>query len=134
MDALKLILKQISNRKGDAICQNKIFSKLMWFYTNFANWHSKIEKEIQSSRKQIENKVSSLEDYAVEVIQETEKIFAMGQRKFNPLIKKKKKKKTKQWKMNRLANKIIINNKNKQIPPIRCKRKACNNKKTNNYY
>jgi hypothetical protein len=44
MDALKgfLILKQISNRKGDAICQKQdIFKGLMWFaYTNnFANWH-----------------------------------------------------------------------------------------------
>jgi hypothetical protein len=41
-------LKQISNRKGDAICQKQdIFKGLMWFaYTNnFANWHIlKIEK------------------------------------------------------------------------------------------
>jgi hypothetical protein len=52
----------------------------MWFaYTNnFANWHTKIEKvqEIIAENK-LKNKVSSLEDYAVEVIQETEKILIM---------------------------------------------------------
>jgi hypothetical protein len=45
-------------------------------------------------RKQIENKVSS-EDYAVEVIQETEKDFnnAMGQESLTRLINLKKEKK-----------------------------------------
>jgi hypothetical protein len=48
---------------------------------------SKIEKvqEIIAENK-LKNKVSSLEDYAVEVIQETEKILIMlWARKFNPL-------------------------------------------------
>jgi hypothetical protein len=52
----------------------------MWFaYTNnFANWHIlKLKSTGNHRRKQIENKVSSLEDYAVEVIQETEKILIM---------------------------------------------------------
>jgi hypothetical protein len=51
----------------------------MWFaYTNnFANWHILKLKSRNHRRKQIENKVSSLEDYAVEVIQETEKILIM---------------------------------------------------------
>jgi hypothetical protein len=55
----------------------------MWFaYTNnFANWHIlKLKSTGNHRRKQIENKVSSLEDYAVEVIQETEKNNAMGQK------------------------------------------------------
>jgi hypothetical protein len=60
-----------------------------------------LKKNYNHRRKQIENKVSSLEDYAVEVIQETEKILMLwGKRKFNPLNQKKKKKKTTQWKMN----------------------------------
>ena len=57
----------------------------MWFaYTNnFANWHVlKIDKvkEIIAENK-LKNKVSSLEDYAIEVTQEVEKDFnnAMGQ-------------------------------------------------------
>jgi hypothetical protein len=42
---------------------------------NFANWHILKLSTGNHRRKQIENKVSSLEDYAVEVIQETEKDF-----------------------------------------------------------
>jgi hypothetical protein len=57
----------------------------MWFaYTNnFANWHIlKLKSTGNHRRKQIENKVSSLEDYAVEVIQENRKDFnnAMGKK------------------------------------------------------
>jgi hypothetical protein len=117
----------------------------MWFaYTNnFANWHIlKIEKvqEIIAENK-LKKKVSSLEDYAVEVIQETEKDFnnAMGQEsltRFDQPKKRKNKQKTKVSSGKRPTgeNKIIANNKNQQIPPS-CKRKeTCNNKKTNNYY
>jgi hypothetical protein len=57
----------------------------MWFayFDNFANWHVvKIEqvKEIIAQNKQ-GNKVSSLEDFAIEIVSEPEKDFnnAMGQ-------------------------------------------------------
>jgi hypothetical protein len=41
----------------------------------------KIENKRNYCRKQVENKVSSLEDYAIEIVQEIEKINnAMGQR------------------------------------------------------
>jgi hypothetical protein len=69
----------------------------------------------------LKNKVSSLEDYAVEVIQETEKDFnnAMGQ-EFNPFDQPKRKKTNKnqsqQWKTDRLA-KISQTTKSQQIPP-----------------
>jgi hypothetical protein len=74
-------------------------------------------------RKQIENKVSSLEDYAVEVIQETEKDFnnAMGQESLTRFDQPKKKtnKKTKvSSKIDRLAKiKLSQTTKNQQIPP-----------------
>jgi hypothetical protein len=77
----------------------------MWFaYTNnFANWHIlKIEKYRNHRRKQIENKVSSLEDYAVEVIQETKDFNnAMGQESLTALInlkEKTNKNQSQQWK------------------------------------
>ncbi len=63
---------KLMTEKGDAICQKQdIFKGLMWFaYTNnFANWHVlKIDqvKEIIAENK-LKNKVSSLEDYAIEV-------------------------------------------------------------------
>jgi hypothetical protein len=87
----------------------------------------------------LKNKVSSLEDYAVEVIQETEKDFnnAMGQESLTLLINLKEKKQTKTkvssgkqtgWRKYRKQQKAS------KYHPIRCKRKACNNKKTNNYY
>jgi hypothetical protein len=70
----------------------------MWFaYTdNFANWHVlKIEhvREIISENKQ-KNKVSSLEDYALEVVSEPEKDFnnAMGQESLTRFDQPKKKK------------------------------------------
>ena len=71
---------------GDAVCQKQdIFKGLMWFaYTNnFAQWHVlKIEqvREIIAQNKQ-KIKVSSLEDYAIEVVVEVEQNFnnAMGQ-------------------------------------------------------
>jgi hypothetical protein len=86
--------------KGDAICQKQdIFKGLMWFaYTNnFANWHVlKIEqvKEIIAENKQ-KNKVSSLEDFAIEVTLEPEKDFnnAMGQESLTRFDQPKKKKK-----------------------------------------
>jgi len=89
MDALKDFPDfetKLKTEKGDAICQKQdIFKGLMWFayYDNFANWHMlNIEqvKEIIAQNKQ-GKKVSSLEDFAVEVVAEPEKDFnnAMGQ-------------------------------------------------------
>ncbi|MGL2993022.1 PSP1 domain-containing protein [Flavobacterium sp. TSSA_36] len=89
MDALKHFPNfdsKLVTEKGDAICQKQdIFKGLMWFaYTNnFANWHVlKIEQvhEIIAENK-LKNKVSALEDYAIEVVAEPEKNFnnAMGQ-------------------------------------------------------
>ena len=77
---------KLVTEKGDAICQKQdIFKGLMWFaYTNnFAQWHIlKIEqvREIIAQNKQ-KIKVSSLEDFAIEVVVEIEKDFnnAMGQ-------------------------------------------------------
>jgi hypothetical protein len=115
--------------KGDAICQKQdIFKGLMWFaYTNnFANWHVlKIEqvKEIVAENK-LKNKVSSLEDYAIEIIAEPEKNFnnAMGQESLTrfdqPKPKKKQHKKRKPAgenvivaNANRPANNKITSNK-----------------------
>ncbi|MBL0014772.1 MAG: hypothetical protein IPP30_14065 [Flavobacterium sp.] len=97
---------KLVTEKGDAICQKQdIFKGLMWFaYTNnFAQWHVlKIEqvREIIEENK-LKNKVSSLEDYALEIIVEPEKDFnnAMGQESLTrfdqPARKKKNNKKRK---------------------------------------
>ena len=77
---------KLVTEKGDAICQKQdIFKGLMWFaYTNnFSEWHVlKIEqvREIVIQNKQ-KIKVSSLEDFAIEIVVEVEKNFnnAMGQ-------------------------------------------------------
>jgi hypothetical protein len=90
---------KLITEKGDAICQKQdIFKGLMWFaYTNnFANWHVlKIEqvKEIVAENK-LKNKVSSLEDYALEIVSEPEKDFnnAMGQESLTRFDQPKKKK------------------------------------------
>ncbi|MGL5112542.1 MAG: PSP1 domain-containing protein, partial [Flavobacterium sp.] len=111
MDALKHFPSfdtKLVTEKGDAICQKQdIFKGLMWFaYTNnFANWHVlKIEQvhEILSENK-LKNKVSSLEDYAIEVLVEPEKNFnnAMGQESLTRFDQPKAKKRpTKKRKSN----------------------------------
>ena len=91
---------KLQTEKGMAICQKQdIFKGLMWFaYTdNFANWHVlKIDqvKEILAENK-LKNKVSSLEDYALEVTTEPEKDFnnAMGQESLTRFDQPKRKKK-----------------------------------------
>ena len=91
---------KLQTEKGTAVCQKQdIFKGLMWFaYTdNFANWHVlKIEqvKEILAENK-LKNKVSSLEDYALEVATEPEKDFnnAMGQESLTRFDQPKRKKK-----------------------------------------
>jgi cell fate regulator YaaT (PSP1 superfamily) len=146
MDALKDFPEfdtKLVTEKGDAICQKQdIFKGLMWFaYTNnFANWHIlKIEhvKEIIAENK-LKNKVSSLEDYAVEVIVEPEQNFnnAMGQESLTRFDQPKKKKKPS--KKPRIAgeNKIVPNNANKPIiqknnPPSGQKANVANKENSN---
>jgi hypothetical protein len=90
---------KLVTEKGDAVCQKQdIFKGLMWFaYTNnFANWQVlKIEqvREIVAQNKQ-KIKVSSLEDFAVEVPESIEKDFnnAMGQESLTRFDQPKKKK------------------------------------------
>ena len=90
---------KLVTEKGDAICQKQdIFKGLMWFaYTNdFGNWHVlKIEqvREIIAENKE-KKKVSSLEDYALEIVTEPEKHFnnAMGQESLTRFDQPKKKK------------------------------------------
>jgi cell fate regulator YaaT (PSP1 superfamily) len=90
---------KLVTENGDAICQKQdIFKGLMWFaYTNnFANWHVlKIDqvKEIIAINKE-KKKVSSLEDYAIEIVQEPETNFnnAMGQESLTRFDQPKKKK------------------------------------------
>lgn len=103
MDALKDFPEfetKLVTEKGDAVCQKQdIFKGLMWFaYTNnYSNWHIlKIEqvKEIIAENK-LKNKVSSLEDYAIEVVAEPEQNFnnAMGQESLTRFDQPKRKKK-----------------------------------------
>jgi cell fate regulator YaaT (PSP1 superfamily) len=103
MDALKgfpSMDTKLVTEKGDAVCQKQdIFKGMMWFaYTNdFANWHMlKIEQvnEIIAENK-LKNKVASLEDFAIEIVQEPEKHFnnAMGQESLTRFDQPKKKKK-----------------------------------------
>jgi cell fate regulator YaaT (PSP1 superfamily) len=90
---------KIYTEKGDAVCQKQdIFKGLMWFaYTdNFANWHViKIEqvREMVAENK-LKKRVSSLEDYAVEISQEPVVDFnnAMGQESLTRFDQPKKKK------------------------------------------
>ena len=117
MDALKGFPDfetKLVTEKGDAICQKQdIFKGLMWFaYTNnFANWHVlKIDKvkEIIAENK-LKNKVSSLEDFAIEIIQETEKDFnnAMGQESLTRFDQPKKSKRNNK-KPKRAGENVIV--------------------------
>jgi cell fate regulator YaaT (PSP1 superfamily) len=105
LDALKDFPEfetKLNTEKGDAICQKQdIFKGLMWFaYTdNFANWHVlKIDqvREIIAQNKE-KKRVSSLEDFALEITQEEVKDFnnAMGQESLTRFDQPKKKKNNK---------------------------------------
>ena len=131
MDALKDFPDfetRLVTEKGDAICQKQdIFKGLMWFaYTNnFANWHVlKIDqvKEIVAENK-LKNKVSSLEDFAIEIVVEVEKNFnnAMGQESLTRFDQPKAKKKPNKKRKVVGENAIVANNK-----------KPANNTKPNN--
>lgn len=106
---------KLITEKGDAICQKQdIFKGLMWFaYTsNFANWHVlKVEQvnEIIAENKQ-KRKVSSLEDYVLEVTQEPEKDFnnAVGQESLTRFDQPKKKKRPKKRKQAATADTPVI--------------------------
>jgi hypothetical protein len=108
---------KLVTEKGDAICQKQdIFKGLMWFaYTNnFANWHVlKIEQvnEIIAENK-LKNKVSSLEDFALEIVAEPEKDFnnAMGQESLTRFDQPKKKKKSNRNNKRPSENAIVANN------------------------
>ena len=123
MDALKDFPEfetKLVTEKGDAICQKQdIFKGLMWFaYTNnFANWHVlKIEqvREIMAENK-LKNKVSSLEDFALEVVAEPQKDFnnAMGQESLTRFDQPKPKKKNNNKKRKPVAENAIVANNNK---------------------
>ncbi len=103
LDALKdfpAFETKLQTEKGDAICQKQdIFRGMMWFaYTNdFANWQVlKIDqvREIIEENKQ-KKKVTSLEDYALEIVVDEEvKNFnnAMGQESLTRFDQPKKSK------------------------------------------
>ncbi|WP_306565867.1 PSP1 domain-containing protein [Flavobacterium lindanitolerans] len=106
---------KLITEKGDAVCQKQdIFKGLMWFaYTsNFANWHVlKVEQvnEIIAENKQ-KRKVSSLEDYVLEVTQEPEKDFnnAVGQESLTRFDQPKKKKRPKKRKQTATADTPVV--------------------------
>jgi hypothetical protein len=144
MDALKGFPDfdtKLSTEQGDAICQKQdIFKGLMWFaYTNdFANWHVlKIDqvKEILAENK-LKNKVSSLEDFAIEIIIEPEKNFnnAMGQESLTRFDQPKRSKKSNKKRKPGGENLIVASNNNKQNNPPSAKNTivANNNNKQNN--
>ncbi len=123
MDALKDFPDfetKLVTEKGDAICQKQdIFKGLMWFaYTNnFANWHVlKIEqvREIVAENK-LKNKVSSLEDYALEIVAEPQKDFnnAMGQESLTRFDQPKPSKNNRNKKRKPEVANVIITNKPK---------------------
>ena len=136
MDALKDFPDfdtKLVTEKGDAICQKQdIFKGLMWFaYTNnFANWHVlKIDqvKEIVAENK-LKNKVSSLEDFAIEIVVEQEKNFnnAMGQESLTRFDQPKAKRKPNKKRKPAGENAIVANS-NK---PANNNKPAKNNRKT----
>jgi hypothetical protein len=90
---------KLYTEKGDAYCQKQdIFKGLMWFAyaENNANWHvlniEQVKEIVAENKKKI--RVSSLEDFAVEVVQENKKDFnnAMGQESITRFDQPKNKK------------------------------------------
>jgi len=102
MDALKDFPDfetKLYTEKGDAYCQKQdIFKGLMWFAyaDNTANWHvlniEQVKEIVAENKKKI--RVSSLEDFAVEIVQENKKDFnnAMGQESITRFDQPKNKK------------------------------------------
>lgn len=144
MDALKnfpSMETKLHTDQGEAICQKQdIFKGLMWFaYTNnFANWHVlKIEqvREIIAENNE-KRKVTSLEDFALEVVVEPQKNFnnAMGQESLTRFDQPKSKKKNNKKREFAGEPAIVSNNNraananNKQNPNNNQKNKNNNNK------
>jgi cell fate regulator YaaT (PSP1 superfamily) len=106
MDALKDFPNfetKLITEKGDAICQKQdIFKGLMWFaYTNdFSQWHvlpiDKVKQIVEENK--LKKKVSSLEDFALEIEIEPEKDFnnAMGQESLTRFDQPKRNKRSNQ--------------------------------------
>ncbi len=141
MDALKDFPNfetKLQTEQGDAVCQKQdIFKGLMWFaYTNnFANWHVlKIEqvREIIAENAQ-KRKVSSLEDFALEIVVEPQKDFnnAMGQESLTRFDQPKTK--SKNNKKRKPSGEIaIVANANKQPNPNQNNSQKNNNPNKNN--
>jgi len=112
---------KLHTEKGDAICQKQdIFKGLMWFaYTdNFANWHvlkTEQVREIVAQNKQ-KIRVSSLEDFAIEIVVEQEANFnnAMGQ---ESLTRFDQPKKSKNKNKNKNKNKAQVQGQNPNQNP-----------------
>ncbi|MEO0058625.1 MAG: hypothetical protein RLZZ312_272 [Bacteroidota bacterium] len=119
LDALKTFPEfdtKLQTENGDAVCQKQdIFKGLMWFaYTNnFSNWHVlKIEQVLEIiAENKLNKKVSSLEDFAEEVIAEPKKDFnnAMGQESLTRFDQPKRR--SKNNKKGNRENAIVPNNK-----------------------
>lgn len=138
LDALKdfpSFETKLQTEKGDAICQKQdIFKGMMWFaYTNdFANWHvlkTEQVREIIEENKQ-KKKVTSLEDYALEIVVTEEiKDFnnAMGQESLTRFDQPKKK--NNKNRNNKNKNKVA---EVKQAPSNNPNQKNNNNNNNNN--
>ncbi len=123
MDALKDFPEfetKLVTEKGDAICQKQdIFKGLMWFaYTNnFANWHVLKIKQVREiiAENKLKNKVSSLEDYALEIVAEPQKDFnnAMGQESLTRFDQPKPSKNNRNKKRKPEGANVIVANKPK---------------------
>ncbi len=115
---------KLQTEKGDAVCQKQdIFKGLMWFaYTNnFSEWHVlKIEqvREIVVQNKQ-KIKVSSLEDFAIEIVIEVEKNFnnAMGQESLTRFDQPKRKKSNSKNRNKIVAKVEGVENPNQAVKP-----------------
>jgi len=124
---------KLQTEQGDAVCQKQdIFKGLMWFaYTNnFSNWHVlKIEqvREIITENS-AKRKVSSLEDFALEIVIEPQKDFnnAMGQESLTRFDQPKQKNKNNK-KRKPTGENAIVANANRQPNP-----NPNNNQKNNN--
>lgn len=120
MDALKdfpAYETKLYTEKGEAVCQKQdIFKGLMWFaYLNdIGNWHLlKIEnvREIIAENKQ-KIKVSSIEDYAEEIIVEPKQNFnnAMGQESLTRFDQPKTRNRNKNKNKKQIVDKATTNN------------------------
>jgi cell fate regulator YaaT (PSP1 superfamily) len=127
LDALKAFPKsdiKLYTEKGNAVCQKTdIFKGLMWYAYEgeWMNWHiitTEQANEIISKNKQKE-KVASLEEYAVEDIQDTKNEFenVVGQDSLTRFDNPKSNNKRKKSNNNNKNNKNRNRNKNRNQKP-----------------